>query len=51
MEKSNFSQQANQTDIYTLPAESPVHGGNGALLHLEKCNRDIVFPQDKHNIF
>ena len=37
--------------VYTLPAESPVRGGNGALLHVDKCNRDIVFPQDKHNIF
>ena len=34
------------SDRYTLPAESPVHGGNVALLHVEKCNRDIVFPQD-----
>ena len=37
--------------VYTLPAESPVRGENGALLHVDKCNRDIVFPQDKHNIF
>jgi len=36
---------------YTLPAESPVRGGNGALLHVEKSNRDIVFPQVKHNVF
>ena len=30
--------------IYTLPIRSPVHGENGALLHVEKCNRDIIFP-------
>ena len=32
--------------IYTLPVESPVGGQNGAHSHIEKCNRDFIFPQD-----